>query len=141
MKVRNEAQRQRRVRAGFTLIEMMVVVAIIVALAGMGIFYMAGQADEGTKTKVKTDIKSLEQAVTAFKVQHSGMWPDSLQTLTVRDDQGHGPYIQNPENLLDPWGRPYNYDQNGSNHQGTSPDIWCDTPFGKISNWTSKITR
>lgn len=142
MKARNEALRKRHVRAGFTLIEMMVVVAIIVALAGIGIFYMAGQADEGNKTKVRADIKSLTQASIAYKTQHAGAWPDSLQALMVRDDQGYGPYIANQENLLDPWGRPYNYDPSGQKNNGLTPDIWCDSQqFGVISNWTKNIGR
>lgn len=139
MKIRTERTHARQPRVGFTLIEMMVVVAIIVALAGIGIFYMAGQADEGNKTKVKADIKSLTQASIVYKTQHGGAWPDSLQALTTRDDQGHGPYIANQENLQDPWGRPYNYDASGSNNNGLQPDIWCQSPFGKIANWTAKI--
>jgi len=49
MKLRNT--RNRRRRPGFTLMEMMVVVTMIVALAGLGIFYMAGQAEEANKPK------------------------------------------------------------------------------------------
>lgn len=121
--------------------EMMVVVAIIVALAGIGIFFLAPQADEGNKTRVQADIKSLTQAVLTFKTQHAGRWPSGLQELMVRDENGHGPYIKSQEDMTDPWGNVYNYDPNGANNNGLQPDIWCDTPFGRICNWTSKLIQ
>ena len=124
-------------RTGFTLMEMMVVVAIIVALAGIGIFFLAPQADEGSKTKVKADIKSLDTAVGTYKTQHAGMYPENLQVLMVRDEQGYGPYIRSQEDLLDPWNRPYNYDPSGTNNGGLKPDIWCDMPpVPKLGLWT-----
>src|SRR5262249_13369684 len=94
-------RQQRMVRPGFTLMEMMVVVAIIVALAGIGIFILAPQADEGTKTKIKADIKSLTAAVVTYKTQHQGAWPPSLDVLTVRDETGYGPYVK-AEDLIVP---------------------------------------
>ena len=132
--------RHRTHRAAFTLMEMMIVVAIIVALAGIGIVYMAGSADEGQKTKVRTDIKGLTTAVTLYKSQHAGAWPQSLEALLVKDEYG-GPYIQNAESLHDPWNRPYNYDPSGGKNNGTQPDIWCEmpSPLGVASNWTTKI--
>lgn len=139
MKLRTNDNRRMR-RAAFTLMEMMVVVAIIVALAGVGIFYMAGQADEGNKARVKANVKSITDAAVIYKAQHNGMWPQSLQELTQRDADGHGPYLT-PEGILDPWGRPYNFDPNGTNNQGMTPDVSCQMPgnLGTIGNWTSRV--
>jgi general secretion pathway protein G len=142
MKLRNPQRRALR-RAAFTLMEMMVVVAIIVALAGVGIFYMAGQADEGNKAKVKANIKSLTDACVIYKTQHNGMWPNQLSDLTVGPDQsGHGPYVQ-AEGILDPWGNPYQYDQSGQHNQGMTPDIYCQMQggLGTIGNWTSRLIK
>jgi len=141
MKLRSTQQRNRR--AAFTLMEMMVVVAIIVALAGVGIFYMAGQVDEGNKTKAKADIKSLTDAALTYKTQHAGQWPQDLGTLMQRDNEGHGPYIRSQEDLISPWGTnfPYQFDTSGQHNNGLQPDIWVDSPIGKISNWTRQITR
>ena len=140
MKIRKQHHR----RAAFTLMEMMVVVAIIVALAGIGIFYMAGQAEEGNKTKAKADIKNLTSAVTAFKLNHPDIgWPQDLQSLLQRDDQGHGPYLTSAESLSDPWNRPYQYDPSGSRNNGLQPDIYTTIPNGQgiIGNWSIRIQK
>lgn len=143
LRLANERPRRRHGmrRAGFTLMEMMVVVAIIVALAGIGIFFLAPQADEGNKTKAKADVKSLTQAVIIFKTQHGGQWPQTLDALLVKDENGYGPYIKSREDLLDPWNRPYNYDSSGTNNGGMQPDIWCDMPPPinmRVCNWSNK---
>lgn len=143
MMVRNRSSRPAR-RAAFTLMEMMVVVAIIVALAGIGIFYMAGQADEGNKAKARADIKNIEAAVLSYKLNHeaAGGWPTDLEQLVVKDDQGYGPYIANPENLLDPWGKRYVYDRGGQRSGGVQPDIYTTTPDGYIiGNWTKRLVK
>ncbi|MBI3410664.1 MAG: prepilin-type N-terminal cleavage/methylation domain-containing protein [Planctomycetes bacterium] len=136
-----QVRRQRLVRPGFTLMEMMVVVAIIVALAGIGIFILAPQADEGTKTKIKADIKSLTAACLAYKLQHGGQYPPSLDVLAGRDESGNGPYVK-AEDLIVPNSNPpqmYSYDPSGQNNQGAGPDISCQTQWGVFCNWTSKI--
>jgi len=142
MKVRSTQNRQRR--AGFTLMEMMVVVTMIVALAGLGIFYMAGQAEEANKAKAKTDVKAWSTAATAYKMQHPEIgWPQTLEILLQKDEQGYGPYITNQESLIDPWNNRYQYDPSGSRQNGLQPDIYTTIPNngGIIGNWSSKIIR
>ena len=137
MKLRTNNQRLNRVvrRSGFTLMEMMVVVAMIVALAGLGIFYMGGQADEAAKTRAYADVKSLQSACMAYKLSHSGQWPGDLNVLLNRDDMG-GPYVTNQDMLLDPWGNPYQYEMAGTKNNGTYPDIYSNSQlFGQIGNW------
>lgn len=128
-------------RPAFTLIEMMVVVAIIVALAGMGIFLMMGQADKGNQAKAKADIAQLTDASRAFKLDHPEVgFPASLQDLLQKTDKG-GPYLKNAESMLDPWSRPYQYDPTGANNQGMAPDI-STQPIpggGIICNWSTRI--
>ncbi len=137
MKLRNTRHRSRR--AAFTLMEMMVVVAIIVALAGAGIFYMAGQIDEGAKTKAQAGVKALDTACGVYKAQHQGNWPADLTVLRVKDADGYGPYVLQDEDLMDPWGGRYQYDIGGGRNQGVRPDIFVQNPnFGTFGNWSSK---
>jgi general secretion pathway protein G len=144
MRIRNTQNRRRR--AGFTLMEMMVVVTMIVALAGLGIFYMAGQVQKANEAKAKTDIKGWTTAVMAYKLNHPEVgYPATLQELTQKDQQGFGPYIQNVESLIDPWGQAYQYDQSGQRNGGTQPDIFTQIPAaeggGIIGNWSARIQR
>jgi len=140
MKLRNTQKRARR--AAFTLMEMMVVVAIIVALAGASIFFMGGQIDEGNKAKAQAGVKQISDAVMIYKAQHGGVYPTSLQDLMLRDDQGHGPYVMKQEDLLDPWGQPYQYDQSGQHNQSIMPDVWTQNQtFGMFGNWSNRWQR
>jgi general secretion pathway protein G len=127
-------------RVAFTLVEMMIVVAIIVLLAGVGTYYMAGAIDQGNQAKAAADIKSITDACTAYKAQHSGQWPGSIQDLYTRDPStGYGPYLKNAEDQISPWGNPYQYDQSGQNNQGLQPDVYVSIPTGgKIANWSRK---
>ena len=140
MKLRNTQNRARR--AAFTLMEMMVVVAIIVALAGASIYFMGGQMDEGYKAKAQTGVKQMTDAVMTYKLQHAGVYPTSLNDLLLKDDQGHGPYILKQEDLVDPWGQPYQFDPSGTRNQSFQPDIWTTHPtLGTFGNWSSRWQR
>lgn len=136
--VTRQVRRERR-RAGFTLMEMLVVVAIIVILAGLGGYYFLGQAEESRKSAAKVQVRQLTTAVESYNVQHSGQWPQSLEVLLQKDEAGMGPYLKSAEVLVDPWGRNYQYDPTGARNNGLTPDIWTTAPDGKeIGNWTTK---
>jgi general secretion pathway protein G len=139
MLLRQESKRQRR--AGFTLMEMLVVVAIIVALAGIGGFFLMGALSEGQKGTAAAQVKVLTQACMFYATKHNGAYPEQLADLLKQDDVG-GPYLDDPDALMDPWSkpsapRPYQYDKNGTNNNRLKPDIWTVDPKDnvKIGNW------
>jgi general secretion pathway protein G len=126
------------VRAAFTLMEMLVVVAIIVTLAGIGGYYYLRQADEAKKNAARIQVKTtLTQACENYYIDHNSTWPPSLDALLVQDEAGKGPYLKDADALRDPWGRPYQYNAAGPNNNGRQPDIWSDSPQGQIGNWQS----
>ena len=128
---------QRVVRQGFTLMEVLVVVAIILILASLGGYYLIGQANEARKSAAKVQVRVLTQAAETYNLDHGGINPASLDILVQRDGSGKGPYLKNRDALLDPWGSPYQYNQQGPKNQGTQPDIWCQVPNSgeMIGNW------
>jgi len=134
MLIREQSHRQRR--AAFTLMEMLVVVAIIVALAGIGGFFLLGQLSDAKKDVALTQARGpLTSAVQAYYVKH-GTWPESLRVLLQKDAIG-GPYLESMDALKDPWNNEYKYDINGTQNNMTKPDIWAEVPGTneRIGNW------
>ena len=98
--------------AGFTLIEIMLVLAIIALLAGTAIFKLGGVLSTGEQTRIKEDIKAIEVALLSYKIAANG-YPTTdqgLQALLTKpaDVRGwNGPYFDDA--ITDPWGNEYGY--------------------------------
>lgn len=134
MILRRETQRVRR--TAFTLMEMLVVVAIIVALAGIGGFFLMQALSDSQKDLAQTQARTtLTQACQAYAIKHNGQFPESLQQLLQKDARG-GPWLEDPDALKDPWGQPWQYDRSGPRNNNRKPDIWTKGPDGAdIGNW------
>jgi general secretion pathway protein G len=129
-----------RRRPAFTLMEMLVVVAIIVALAGIGAVSYFALFEGSKKDSATAQIKSLTVACDAYRIKN-GDNPDSLQALLQKDPQGTI-YVEDPASLIDPWRKPYNYDKSGGKNQNRHADIWTNAPDGtEIGNWPKNAAR
>jgi general secretion pathway protein G len=106
-------KRSLRRAAGFTLMELLVVLAILgllMSLAGPQVLRQLG----GAKTKTALiQIRDLEQALEMYKLD-VGRYPNGTQGLEalVRNPGGvagwNGPYLKS-DVPLDPWNQPYHY--------------------------------
>ena len=100
--------------AGFTLIEILVVMAIIVMLAVMVAPNIFNQQAGAQRDAALSQISALEAALDTYRLD-VGQYPDSLEGL-VENDSGravwNGPYLRR-EVPLDPWGNEYVYDSDG----------------------------
>jgi general secretion pathway protein G len=125
----------RRRRSAFTLMEMLIVVAIIVALAGIGGFFIMGQLEGAKKDTAQIQVKAIATVCDAYRVKHN-KYPDTLPVLLQKDEYGMI-WMDDPNKLIDPWGRPYQYDASGQQNQGLHADVWTDPPdaSGRIGNW------
>ena len=127
MKKQNEQEKQNKA-AGFTLIEILLVVVIIGMLATIAAINVPKFLGQGREGKVKADINSISAAVEAFNMVE-GKYPSSLANLT----EGADPYLKSLPK--DPWGSEYQYNT-PSSHAGHRYDIYSNGEGGKqIGTW------
>lgn len=109
----NVRQVTRR-QCGFTLIELMVVLAIIGVLAALIVPNVLGRADDARITAARSDVGNLMQALKLYKLDNQ-RFPSpeqGLRALVVRPTTepvpaNWKPYLDKLPN--DPWGRPYQF--------------------------------
>jgi len=109
-----------RASAGFTLIEIMVVVFILGLLVTLVAPKIIGRTDEARRTKALADVKGIEEALHLFKLDN-GFYPTTdqgLQALVTRPSNARN---YSPDGYLDklpidPWGNPYAYFSDGQDY-------------------------
>src|SRR4051812_1663124 len=105
MLIREQRSIRRRSR-GFTLLEVLVVVAIIVVLAGAAVPMFMNRLEEAKIRSAWSQTKTLLATCNTYKLAN-GDYPSSLQEL-IAPPSGGKPYLKESD-LMDPWGRPYQY--------------------------------
>ncbi len=137
----NSDMARRRLQAGFTLIEVMVVVIILGILAAMVVPNFMQHPEEARITKAKADIQALEQAMEMYKL-HNFSYPDTEQGLDALVNKPEdaknwqkGGYLKRINK--DPWGNNYKYLSPGIRGEidiySTGPDD--QTQDDDIGNW------
>jgi general secretion pathway protein G len=114
-------QTKARLNAGFTLIEIMVVVFILGLLVTLVAPRIIGRTDQARATKAAADIKGIEEALHLYKLD-MGHYPSSAQGLAALVSGSSGGGIGknfNPDGYLekvpmDPWGNQYAYISDGN---------------------------
>lgn len=107
--MKNPSKHLRRAQAGFSLAEMMVVIVIIGLLATLVVPNVMKNLGKAYLTTAKVNIKSIDQAVEEYAMDHAGTYPDSLEQLIEKDENGRA-YLKAEEIPKDPWGLEYLYD-------------------------------
>ena len=105
-----------RAARGFTLIEIMVVVAILGILAALVVPKIMGRPDEARIVAAKQDIAAIKQALNLYRLDNM-RYPTTeqgLQALVERPTSGPIPANWKSGGYLerlpkDPWGAPYQY--------------------------------
>ena len=134
-------------KEGFSLIEILIVIALIAVIAGLAISNLGGifggQQEKAAQIFVN---QSLKIPLTAYKID-IGSYPSTeeglkalIQAPSGKSSKWKKPYIE--ELPTDPWGKAYQYRYPGSkNVNGSSGyDVWSFGPDGSesaddIGNW------
>ena len=94
-------------QAGFTLVELLLVVAILGILAGVVAVNVGGQTDNARIQATRTSIGSISTALKTFEMNNSGL-PQSLEALTKEQSNGMPPLLESKA-LNDSWGNAFQY--------------------------------
>ena len=97
---------------GFTLIELMIVVIIIAALAAMVAPRLIERTDEAKIRIAQGDVYSISLALKLYRLDNDDYPPsdsglEALMTRPASASNWKGPYLE--KKPIDPWGRPYKY--------------------------------
>jgi general secretion pathway protein G len=135
----------RRGQAGFTLIEILLVVVIIGILAGIALPKLSGHTRRAEITKTKAEIEAIGTALSQFELD-MGEFPKSIQELVTSpgSDRWNGPYLVKGM-PMDPWKHPYVYACPGQ-HNPKTYDLASLGPDGvessdDIVNWQTETTE
>ncbi len=150
MKRVSPAPALRRNRPGFTLIEILVVIAVISLLAALvapNVFRHVGTAKDAA---AKSQIEMLGAALDSYRLDN-GRYPSTEQGLAAlweapvtepRPNNWRGPYLRKTV-PNDPWGNPYVYLSPGENSQqgydlvsyGADGQVGGEGDDADVTNW------
>ena len=101
--------------AGFTLVELLVVMSIIVLLGGIVAPQVLRYLGSARSDAATTQIRNIENALELFMIDNM-RYPTTEEGLAVLSrspgapaPRWNGPYLQSDAALTDPWGAPYLY--------------------------------
>ena len=107
-----------RGRAGFTLIELMVVMIILGLLAALVVPRMFGKLGKAKTHAAYAQIELFGTALDSYRLD-VGKYPTTSEGLEALlspasgDEDWNGPYLNKNEIPLDPWNNPYHYESPG----------------------------
>ena len=110
----------RGARRAFTLMEVLLVLAILVILGGTATFFFAGMQTNAYRRAAMTQINATKGFLDAYRID-IGSYPSSLDDLyqapadLKNPTKWNGPYIDKPM-PPDPWDNPYNYEVSGDQY-------------------------
>jgi len=137
-------------RGGFTLLELLIVLGIILAIAAMVVPNLLGRQQEANIKQTMINIKNFEQTVKQYAATHNGEFPQGGSSEVIQllmsgesaDGQMIQPYLE--EVPKDAWGMQLFYEfPNTKDPNGLKPAIWSSGPDKQnqdgggddITNW------
>src|SRR5687767_195351 len=116
---------------GVTLVEVLIVVAILSLIAGGVAIYAIPKYQQAQKDTAKTDAKTLVQVVETWKLNHPSGGGDCPTVEALKNDKS----LKADQNTNDPWGKPYKIVCTGDEYgvvsagpdgkENSEDDIWA----------------
>ncbi len=134
-------ERRNSKKAGFTLVELLLVVTILGVLATVAVMNLSGSGEEARIKATQTDIKTIESAVTTYEIR-TGKFPSSLDDLTKEIDGQKG--LLDVSALTDKWGKKYSYKNEGGGYfeiRSSGPDCAMNTADDLLNSKCKAATR
>jgi general secretion pathway protein G len=142
-------------RNGFTLIEILVVVAIIGILASIVLFNVSDARQQSLIGRAESELKSIESALLLYR-QREGQLPNGTNICSLCGFRAGGTVAQQDDWTIveaeleartsaslpsrDPWGRFYAYDNNYRVTIEALPTIICSLgPDGQLQTWITDV--
>ncbi len=121
----------KSVRRGFTLIEMVMVLAIISLLIGAGVVHLCNVGEGAKIQTTKMDMVALSAALEMYAMtggryptEEQGLKALLIQPTTQPVPKSWIPQVSSEDALLDPWNNPYQYRSPGTNGQAFDLFSW-----------------
>ena len=132
---RRQLARRHRKDAGYTLLELLVVMGILAVLTAVATPQLMGYFGKAKTQSAQLQIENIGTALELYYMEN-GAYPSAgvgLKALVEAPPEAprwNGPYLKKAKNLQDPWGRPYQYNYPGSNGEY---EVYSLGPTGKTN--------
>lgn len=140
-------------RSGFTLIEVLIVIAIVLALSGLVGIAVWSRQGEAKRDIAKTELNTIMQGMNMFRLDFD-RWPKDEEGIAVLWDKSKldpeadankwKPYLTKPM-PKDRWGNEWGYRQvSERSSDETKYDLWSNGPDGQegteddITSWADE---
>jgi general secretion pathway protein G len=125
--------RPRPRRAGFTLLEVLLVLVILGVIAALVVPNLIGTSEKSYIQATQSSVKGLENTLNLYYMANQNQYPPSLNELLTpppdpSTNQPVKPYLD--EYPKDSWGTPFNYEPPTSTTAGQlqRPKVWSNGP-------------
>lgn len=147
MKIRRHIRESRRHR-GFTILEMVIVLSIIVIIMVVAAKNLGGVLDFGKETQVRGELNAIKSNLLQYKVR-AGNYPtqaQGLKALTEKPTSAPVPQRWTKADgipLTDPWENAYVYKFPGTKNK-SEPEVispGADKTLGTDDDWSSQADK